>query len=140
MRIAILVTMLAAACDATAPAASFAGSWNSTASEVESCTTGTHTTSLAGTLSITAAGATVTTHSPNGCNLNWTVSGESATLAGNQTCTVPGSVGGTWTATFTSGTMVLSGNTISLSDSGTGILDPGAIGCTFTQSGPFVRN
>ena len=78
----------------------------------------------------------------NGCNLNWTVNGSAATLAGTQTCpTVPGSVGGTWTATFTSGTLSLSGNAIAVSDSGTAVyVNGGSQNCSFTQSGSWTKN
>jgi len=63
-------------------------------------------------------------------------------LAGTQTCTVPGSEGGTWQATFTQGTLTLGGNQIALQDKGTAVLtlNGGMQNCSFTQSGSFTKN
>lgn len=122
----------------------FLGSWTSVGSELETCGSDSHTTPLNGLLMIGQASASgqVMTMPPNGCNLNWAVNGNTASLGGTQTCTVPGSVGGVWTATFTSGTLNLNGNVITFSDQGSGVLNyGGAISqCTFTQSGTFSRN
>ena len=121
----------------------FVGNWASVGSQIETCSGQQHTTSLNGNISIAQASASgqVTTLPPNGCNLNWTVNGNGASLNGTQTCTVPGSAGGTWTATFTSGSLSLSGNVISFSDQGTGLLSSGGgtIQCTFTQSGTLTK-
>src|SRR5256885_6216357 len=89
------------------PASPYTGSWTSVGSENEYCTTGNNVTSLNGGLTMGqgAAAADLVTQPPNGCNLTWTVNGSTASLKGSQTCTVPGSVGGTWTATFTGGTL-----------------------------------
>jgi hypothetical protein len=120
------------------------GSWNVSASEAESCPPNTHTTALTGVLLIVAGSAsgTIVTEPTNACNLTWTVTGVSATLAGSQTCTVFGSVGGQWTPTFTAGSLGLSGNTVALNDTGTATLaisgSPLA-NCTFVQTGSFNR-
>jgi hypothetical protein len=119
------------------------GSWNAAASESEICPSGNHTTDLTGTLTIAAGTAadTIVTQPPNGCDLTWTVSGTGATLVTNQTCTVPGSVGGTWHATFVNGGLTLNGNQIVLGDDGTAVYDNGTQqNCTFTQVGTFTRN
>ena len=124
-------------------ASAFEGSWFVAASEVEICTTGSHVTTLVGLLPIAAdlSDSQVATEPANGCNLLWNVHGNVATLAGRQTCIVPGSVGGIWTATFTGGAMSLSGNVITLRDQGSAVLELGGpIPCTFTQSGEFTRN
>jgi hypothetical protein len=119
------------------------GSWNVSASEMETCPPDTHNTPLTGVLLIvngTAAG-TIVTEPANACNLTWTVtSPNAASLASAQTCSVYGSVGGQWTPTFTSGTLGLSNGTIALSATGTATLAvtgfPTA-NCTFVQSGTF---
>jgi hypothetical protein len=118
------------------------GSWNVSVSESESCPPNTHTTPLTGVLLIVAGSAsgTIVTEPTNACNLTWTVSGVGATLAGSQTCSVYGSVGGQWTPTFTAGSLGLSGNTIAVNDTGTATLavsgSPVA-NCTFVQTGSF---
>ncbi len=120
----------------------FVGNWNSVGNQIETCNSVQHTTSLNGMLTITQGSSSgdVVTNPPNGCNITWSVNGNTATLKGSQTCTVPGSAGGTWTATVTSGSLSLSGNTISYSDQGTGVLYTGqTTQCTFTQSGTFTR-
>jgi hypothetical protein len=109
---------------------------------VETCPAGQHLTSLAGTLTIVAGPAEpqVVTRPPNGCNLTWAVNGSTATLVTGQSCSVAGSAGGTWTPTFTTGTLTLSGAALTLEASGSAILDfNGTSTCTFTQSGSLTR-
>jgi hypothetical protein len=150
-----LLAVVFAGCGAGSPAASpdlspmsnapaFIGGWTSTSSETEVCPNGSHVTPLNGVLPV-VAGTTafdIVTQSPNGCNLTWTVDGNTATLKGTQMCTVAGSVGGTWTATFNTGTLVLAGSTITFSDQGSGVLAIAGqnYNCTFTQSGSWLKN
>src|SRR4051812_33440555 len=112
-RLLMAATLLALSGCGT-PASPFVGSWTSVGSETENCTTGSNVTSLNGGLTMGqgTAAADLVTQPPNGCNLAWTVNGSTAALKGSQTCTVPGSAGGTWTATFTSGTLTLAERTI----------------------------
>jgi len=120
----------------------YIGLWTSVGNEIETCNSVPHNTSLNGLLTIAqgASPADVVTNAPNGCDLTWSVSGNTASLKGSQTCAVSGSAGGIWTATFTSGSLTLSGNSISYSDQGTGVLNTApAIQCTFTQAGTFTR-
>ncbi len=120
----------------------YIGSWTSVGNQIETCNSAQHVTSLNGMLTITSGSSSgdVVTNPPNGCNLTWSVSGNTASLRGSQTCTVPSSVGGIWTATFTSGSLSLSGSTIGYSDQGTGVLNTGqTTQCTFTQSGIFTK-
>lgn len=120
------------------------GSWTASGTEVESCPSGNNTAQLTGTVNIDSfASNEVTTMAANGCNLDWTLNGNAATLTGStQVCTVPGSLGGTWHATYTSGTLSLSGNTISVGDMGTAVLaiNNTTANCTFTQSGLLTHN
>jgi hypothetical protein len=146
MRIGSVAVLLCvtAGCGGTENTAPWVGSWVSSLNETEVCPTGSHVTPLNGAFTIAAGPVEgdVVTQPPNGCNLTWTVRGSSATLKGSQTCTVPGSVGGTWTATFTSGTLTLNGGQITGADQGAGILNlAGAMqSCTFTQSGSFNKS
>jgi hypothetical protein len=123
---------------------SWLGSWNAAVTEQETCPPApVNTTSLTGTLAIVAGTASdsIITQPPNGCDLTWTVSGNDATLVANQTCSVPGSAGGTWNPTFTTGGLTLNGNQIAVGDSGTGVLENGVtVQCTFNQLGVFTRN
>ncbi|HUB05713.1 MAG TPA: hypothetical protein VMB50_01865 [Myxococcales bacterium] len=71
-----------------------------------------------------------------GCNLNWTVSGDTATLISGQTCT--GTTNGTaWTLTYASGTWALSGSTLTGTATGSQVFEntSGAETCTLSQSG-----
>jgi hypothetical protein len=119
------------------------GSWVSAVTQTQMCTTQTMT-SLDGTFTI-AQGSTadvITTQAANGCNLNWTVVGDTAaSLASTQMCTVPGSVGGTWDATFTEGVLTLTNGQITVGDNGTAVLtlDGAMTNCTFTQAGNFNK-
>lgn len=125
--------------------APWVGSWNAAVAQTETCagSSGSHTDGLNGQIAIAAGSAsgTIVTQPANGCDLTWTVSGSSATLTANVTCpTVPASVPGTWTATFTSGLLTLSGSTIAVSDSGMAVFTPTgdpAQQCTFNQTGTF---
>jgi len=141
---AVLLSLGLSGCSSSsADVSAFVGNWNSGAQQDETCTTGTHTTPLTGVLPIVAGTAadTIVTQSPNGCNLTWTVSGNTATLQANQTCTVPGSTGGTWHATFTSGGLTLNGNQLVLGDAGTAVLDISGtqVSCTFVQAGTLTK-
>ncbi|HXX32309.1 MAG TPA: hypothetical protein VEJ89_16530 [Myxococcaceae bacterium] len=140
---ALSIVWLAGCSSSSTDLSAWVGNWNSAAQQDENCTTGTHTTPLTGVLPIIAGPAsdTIVTQSPNGCNLTWTVSGNTATLQANQTCTVPGSTGGTWHATFTSGGLTLNGNQLVLGDAGTAILDINGtqVSCTFAQAGSLTK-
>ena len=128
----------------TANPALWVGSWTASGTEVQSCPSGNNTAQLTGTVNIDSfSSSEVTTMAANGCNLDWTLNGNTAALNGStQVCTVPGSLGGTWHATFTTGTLSLSGNTISVSNSGTAVLaiNNTTANCTFTQSGLLTHN
>jgi hypothetical protein len=138
------MALLLVGCGGGSDVNAFVGSWTSNGTQVEDCPSGSHsdTGSLAVNIIAAPTAATITTQPNNGCNLNWTVSGKIATLAGTQTCAaVPGSVGGTWTATFTTGTLTLSGGTVAVADSGTAVYVNGfSQNCTFTQSGTYTKN
>lgn len=144
--VACLVTLSLVGCGSSSSVdvSAWLGSWNVSANEAESCPPNTHNTPLTGVLLIVAGSAsgTIVTEPTNACNLTWTVNGVSASLAGSQTCSVFGSVGGQWTPTFTAGSLGLSGNTIALNDTGTATLaisgSPLA-NCTFVQAGSFNR-
>ena len=129
-------------CGSSDDRGAWTGTWVSTASQQEVCPTGSHTTPLDGSLTIgDGADGELVTMPPNGCDLTWTVAGSLATLKANQTCTVPGSVGGTWMPTFTSGTMSLAGTVITLGDEGSATLTITTTQtCSFTQSGPFTKS
>ena len=139
-----LAPLVLLACGSSSTTAgNFVGTWVADVVEVEVCPdTGTHTTQLMGTFPIVAGSAagTIVTQSTNGCDLTWTVSGDNATLGSGQTCSVPGSVGGTWSPTFTSGGLSLNNaTTIGVHDMGTAVYVNGATqNCTFTQSGTFT--
>jgi hypothetical protein len=131
-----------AGCGSSTDVSQWVGNWTAAVTEVETCSTGTNTTQLTGVVAIVSGATnTITTQPPNLCDLNWTVSGNGATLESGQTCTVPGSQGGTWHATFTNGGLTLSGNTIVVGDNGTGTLvnNGDSLNCTFTQAGNFTR-
>jgi hypothetical protein len=127
-------------------AAMFVGTWTAKlgAEEIEMCGTQQATTLLVGafTISLTAPGSgEILSIAPNGCHLNWSCNGNTATLLPGQSCQVPGSEGGVWTPTFTSGTLTLGSNEIALQDQGNATLNnSGAVqSCTFTQSGAFTN-
>ncbi len=146
---AVVIAMTACGSTSTgdpASAAMFVGTWTAQlgAAEVEMCGTQQSTTLLVGSFEISLTepgGGEILTIAPNGCHLNWTANGNVATLAG-QSCQVLGAEGGTWRATFTSGTLTLGTNEIALQDQGNGILtnDGATQSCTFTQSGSFKDN
>jgi hypothetical protein len=121
---------------------SLEGTYSWTASETDTCTSGTSVSPLTGTVTEVAGPSPgeVTSQTSNGCDLNWTVSGSTLTLAGTQTCTVP-AFGGTWVATFTQGTTTLNatGSTYTESGNGTLTLDGAVIACTFVQTGTTSR-
>ncbi len=129
----------------SANTAPWIGSWNASVAQTETCSgsNGSHTDGLNGPITIAAgtADGTIVTQPANGCDLTWTVSGSSATLTGTVTCpTVPATVSGTWTATFTSGLLTLNGSSIGVSDSGMAVFTPTgdpAQQCTFNQTGTF---
>ena len=136
-----LCPIVVAACGGP-PNTPFIGTWTDNASETETCPSGNHVTPGSGNVTIVAGSAPTdfVTQSGNGCSLTWTASGNVGSLKGSQSCSVPGSVGGTWAATFTSGTLTLSGRTLTLSDSGSAVYTNGGVqDCTFTQSGTFAH-
>jgi len=148
-----LLGVLASACGSSpvgdpASAAMFVGTWTAKldSNEIEMCGTQMSTTLLVGSfqISLTAPGSgEILTIAPDGCHLNWSASGNTATLLGGQSCgTVPGSEGGAWTPSFTSGTLTLGSNEVALQDQGNATLNnSGAVeNCTFTQSGTFTDN
>jgi hypothetical protein len=144
--VACLVTAALVGCGSSSSTdvSAWLGSWNVSANENESCPPNTHSTPLTGVLLIVAGSAsgTIVTEPTNACNLIWTVSGSGASLAGSQTCSVYGSVGGQWTPTFTAGSLGLNGNTIAVNDTGTATLAVSGLplaNCTFVQTGSFNR-
>ena len=137
------VALLAlAGCGSSTDVSAWVGSWTAAVTEVETCPSGTTTTPLAGVVAIVSnASDTITTEPVNNCDLNWTVSGNGATLQSGQSCSVPGGSGGTWHPTFTNGGLTLSGSTIVVGDNGTAVftLNDVSENCTFTQAGNFTR-
>jgi hypothetical protein len=130
-----------------ASAAMFVGSWTSSDStgQSEQCGTQTSTIPLWGAvqISLTAPNSgEILTQPGNGCALTWACNGNLATLEANSSCQVIGSDGSVWKASFTSGTLTLGSNTISLQDQGTAVFTSGGASqnCTFTQSGSFKNN
>ncbi len=125
-------------------AANWLGTFNADVDQTETCpVSGMHVDTLTGTITVVAgsnSGTIVTQPGSNSCNLTWTVNGNNATLDSAQTCpTIPGSVGGTWTPTFTAGTLVLNGTSIEVNNTGTAVfVDNGTQNCTFTQAGTFT--
>jgi hypothetical protein len=97
---------------------------------------------LTGTFAISlpsAGSGFIQSLSQNGCLLKWTANGNVATLSAIESCTVPGALGGSWQATFLSGTLTLAGTSIALQDKGDGVLNINGMNgnCSFTQSGTF---
>ncbi len=145
--VALLVATVGPGCGGSsatpADAASFLGTYTSDVTEVETCAGSQHTTSLVGTVVIAQGGNSglIVTQPPNGCNLSWSVAGQTATIVTGQSCTVPGSVGGTWTPTFVAGTLVLATSVVTVADHGTAtlLLNGATTACTFTQAGTFTR-
>lgn len=140
-------TLACLGCGSSVDVTPWVGSWTASVTQMEACSgsSGSHTDGLNGAIIIAAGSAsgTILTEPSNGCDLTWTVSGNSATLTNNVTCpTVPASVPGTWSATFTTGLLTLNGSTIGVSDSGSAIFTPTgdpAQNCTFNQSGSFTN-
>jgi hypothetical protein len=127
--------------------AAWLGTFSADVTQVETCSGEQHTDTLTGSITIGtgSTGGTIVTQPSDDCDLTWTVNGTSAAIVSGTTCpTVPGSVGGTWTPTFNSGSLSLSGTTgrtsISINDSGTAVYVNGTTQtCTFTQSGTFTK-
>jgi hypothetical protein len=127
------------------PAAAFAGNWTFQSGSVMPMCSGITIpdVNLTGDpVTITRDDAThihlVTTNGIT-CNVALTVSGTTATVAANQTCTIvaPAPIG-TATVNITSWTLTLSGNTIATSMNGTAAVS--VISCTPTSSGTLSRN
>jgi hypothetical protein len=117
------------------------GNWNAGVSEVTTCPSGMTTTQLTGVVAITAGTATdtiVTTPATSGCPLNWTVSGNGATLESGQHCVNPEQE-----VDYSSGGLTLNGNSISVGSAGTTSTQIGpsapTVDCSFNQVGTFTR-
>jgi hypothetical protein len=130
-----------------ASAAKFVGNWTAQAgaAEVDDCDMKSDTIPLTGTFAISlpsAGSGFIQSLSSNGCLLKWTANGNVATLSGTETCTVAGAEGGSWQATFVTGTLTLAGTSIALQDKGNGVLTIDSVNgnCSFTQSGTFNGN
>jgi hypothetical protein len=127
-------------------ASPFIGTWNTSGTQVEQCSGATHTDPGSAPVTIGAGPSPgeITTAPGSDCALNWTVQGSVASIAGSQTCaTLPGSVGGTWTPTFATGTLTLdaTGTVITLTDSGTAVyVNETTQTCTFTQSASYTKS
>jgi hypothetical protein len=145
MRILVVcVGALAAVGCSSTNVSDWVGSWTAAMTETDTCSIGTSTTPLNGTLAIAAGGAgdTIVTQPLNACDLKWTVSGDNASLESGQSCTLTDTLIGTGNATFTSGGLTLSGNTIAVDDKGTAVaVQPNAnsVQCTFVQAESFTR-
>lgn len=124
-------------------ASAFLGTWSSSGTTTWSgCPVPPSASSASDTVTIIAGpNGGITTESSNShCNLNWTVSGTTATLVAGQSCS--GTTNGTsWTATWTSGTGTLSGGTTTWSASGTQTFSNanGSETCAFSQSGTATK-
>jgi hypothetical protein len=135
--------------DGGLPADPFEGTWSCSGNQVESCPSGGHGDSTTFTLSVSALSAaqvqstnvdeldttTGTDYSAYQTVLKWNVSGDSATLDGEQfTMTFPGSTGGTWAPTYQSGAWVLAARILTWKASGTAVyVNPDSEFCSFTQ-------
>jgi hypothetical protein len=122
---------------ASAETSAFLGTWSCANTQIETCPNGSHSDDFIYTCNMIEGegGSSILTipslitdtttggwFPGSGSPLNWVVSGNRATIEGAETQpTGPGSVGGTWTPTFTAGTMTLVGNTLSGTDSGSAI-------------------
>jgi hypothetical protein len=128
--------------------AAFVGVWNCSGTQVETCGISTHSDTSDFTMTVTegAANGIATAVSNNvggrtGTNsgsgtFDWTVSGNEAGLNVPLTLpTGPGSVGGTWTPTYSTGSLSFSGEAVLWNASGTAVYINGATQrCDFTQS------
>ncbi len=122
----------------------FLGSWTSNGNQIEYCAGASHTdTGMLG-ITITAGSAPgqIVTQPVGYCALTWNVSGSAAALVASTTCgTVAGSVGGTWTPTFETGSLTLTGTTITAADTGSAVYVNGTTeSCTFTQSSTYTKD
>jgi hypothetical protein len=134
----------------------FAGRWTCSGAQVENCPNGTHVDNFIFTLATSSAGASVlaavtsltdmttgTSYGPGGVPLGFMVlNSQTATLDGPQTePTGPGSLGGEWTPTYTSGTLTQSPTSLNWTDSGTGVFVDGYVEtCGFSQNYTCARD
>jgi hypothetical protein len=91
------------------------------------------TTQWSNVTDVTTGGTSATT---NYGDLGWSLSGDTASLSSAQTIpTGPGSVGGTWTATYSTGLLSFSGASLVWNASGSAVYVNGVTEtCGFTQS------
>jgi len=127
----------------------FLGIWSCSGTQIETCGTGSHSDTSDFTMTVVQGSSPnaietdvsnnidVTTGTSSGPgSLDWTVSGDTASLATLGTLpTVPGSLGGTWTPTYSEGSLSFLGSALVWSASGSAIFVDGATEtCGFTQS------
>jgi hypothetical protein len=135
------------------PAAMFTGAWKfGSGSITPNCNLTIPPFDLTGdTMTITRVSATEVSTSLTGtgvmCNVNFNVSGTTATAVSGQTClvTVMLSLAGTPTTVpvtidITSWTLNVSGNMLSINMSGTATAEAGLINCTPTADGTATRS
>jgi hypothetical protein len=127
----------------------FLGVWSCTGNQIETCGTAVHSDTNDFTMTVTqgASSSAITTAISNNVDVTtgaaagsgafqWTVSGDAATLVSPLAlATVPGSVGGTWTPTYTGASLAFSGATLLWSGLGSAVYVNGVTQtCGFTQS------
>jgi hypothetical protein len=101
-------------------------------------------TSTTGSTVTTGPSDGITT-TEDGCTLNWTVSGDVASLVAGQTCSGSVNVNGqtvTYVSTWSTGTITLSGNTANVSAMGSAMFttSAGMETCSFTQVGTGTKS
>jgi hypothetical protein len=94
-----------------------------------------------GMLTIVAGPSDGITTQLDGCNLNWTVSGKTASVAAGQSCS--GTLNGVaYTSTWSSGTASLNGSVVTLAGVGgseTFSNPSGTETCSFSQTGTWTK-
>jgi hypothetical protein len=129
-------------------ASAFVGTWNGSVNGSVTCPSGVYPSTGNSTETVTAGTAAGAIATFGGyCRLNWTANTASmASLSGSQVCpTVSSASAGSWTPTYTGGTITLQGTTAVIAETGTGVrtstlLPSGSEACTFTDSGSYVKS
>jgi hypothetical protein len=111
------------------------GDWSCSGTQIETCGTATHSDLITFAMTVTQGASPNAIQTALG-SFRWTVSGSTANLDAPLTePTGPGSVGGTWTPTYTSGTLTRPGSDLVWSAAGTAVYVNGVTQtCGFTQS------
>jgi hypothetical protein len=129
-------------------ASAFVGTWNGSVNASVTCPSGVYPSTGNSTETVTAGAAAgeITTFGGY-CRLNWTANTASmASLFMSQVCpTVSSASAGSWTPTYTGGTISLQGTTAVITETGTGVrtstlLPSGSEACTFTASGSYSKS